>query len=141
MFLVDVVGVEPLALNALAKYAIEVQFVLGQELKAFHLADHHIVKARGESAGADEKIVDAGLVLALLEDESREAKLDDPEVVGGLLDPLIEFDVVGEHPLNPLQLGDQASELAVEGDEVGKLNVLQYFWKDGLEIGPIHLHY
>lgn len=50
----------------------------------------------------------------LLKHECCQPQLDYSEVVGGLFDPLIKLDMIGEQPFNSIQVSHQASEFAVE---------------------------
>ena len=76
----------------------------------------------------------------MLEVKEGDAKLQEIEVKGSLLDPFVELAIVREEPLDMLCLRDQASELAVKSDEMSGL----YFFKNEidllLEIPGVNLH-
>lgn len=58
MLLLNIIGVQSLTLDALAKNPVKIQFILPQELQAFDLADHDIVIAEGKCARTYIKVID-----------------------------------------------------------------------------------
>ena len=73
--------------------------------------------------GANSDVIDFGVVLAIFEAEGSDAQLKKVEVKGSLLDSFVELLVIWEVTFNVAILRDQASELAVKGHKMGRLDV------------------
>lgn len=70
----------------------------------------------------------------------RQAELQQRKIESGLLDPLVKLEMVGEEPLDVVQLRDQTGELAVEGNEVRCLYLGEDEVEVLLEVGTVDLH-
>lgn len=57
-------------------------------------------------------------------DKSCYPQLNDPEVIGSFFDPFIKFDMIGEKTLYFLELGHQASKLAIKSHKIRALDIL-----------------
>lgn len=72
--------------------------------------------------------------------EESDSELQEIEVESSFFDPLIKFPMVWVDPLDSVDLGDEASEFAVESHKMGSL----YFLKDEIkvlfEVARIDLH-
>ena len=90
---------------------------------------------------ADVEIVDVRVIHSFFELESRDSKLDDTEIESSFLDPLVEFEMVGEWTLDAAKLSDKPGELTVESNEVSLVDVREYLREELVNVGRVDLHY
>jgi hypothetical protein len=130
---------KPAVLDAIAKGMREVHGVLSKEGHALPLGQEELVETRPVGGGYVE-VVGTRDVLPLAEVEERESQLDQGEVERRLFDPLVELAVVGEEPLQMLQLRDQTSELTVECHEMSGFYLTEDEVEVLVEVGTVDLH-
>lgn len=117
----------------------EIHAISGQKCHTLPFRHDDLVEAQPRRP-RNIKIVSLRVVLSIMIVKEREPKLKQVEIKSCLLDPFVELAVVREETLYVLHLGDQAGELAIEGDEVCGFYVAEDEVDVFVEVSAVDLH-